>query len=70
MWQVTCNIPGSSLSISPGLQVRMMITWVQNPELILVGQGGGNKLSCFEAIELFKLFVQQNLPFTDWNTVL
>lgn len=50
--------------------MRMMITWVQNPELILVGQGGGNKLSCFEAIELFKLFVQQNLPFTDWNTVL
>ena len=69
MWQVTCNIPDSSLSISLGLQVRMMITWVQNPQLILVGQGGGNN-SCFEATELLKLFVQQNLPFTDWNTVL
>lgn len=70
MWQVTCNIPDSNLSISLGLQVRMMVTWVQNPQLILVGQGGRNKLSCFEATELLKLFVQQNLPFTDWNTVL
>ena len=47
-----------------------MRSWVHNPQLILVGPGGGNKLSCFEATELLKLFVQQNLPFTDWNTVL
>ena len=70
IWQITCNIPDSGLSISLGLQVRMMVTWAQNPQLIHVGQGERNKLSCFKATELWKLFVQQNLPFTHWNTVL